>query len=238
MTAHCRFGQCYSSAVSTTGYTTALLLLALDGGQQLQRSTQRMIDRCAQDGGYFYAWEDDLTKPVQVERDGVTVRIDRPNVKNQNEAVFTFSREAHQFIERENDFEGAEGWLTVSESGAFAVTWNLNASVTSTELFTIEGDGEIVADKMMISSAERIFQKDAKRFCANPGVNTTAVKWMDKDHLLVAINAWSSGFCYSNFTEGFIIDVTANRISRKLTERELLDLPAVCTWNIVPIKQH
>jgi hypothetical protein len=65
-----------------------------------------------------------------------------------------------------------------------------------------------------------------------------AVKWRDRDHLLIAINAWSSGFCYSNFTEGFIIDVSAQRISRKLTERELLNLPAICTWNIVPVKRR
>lgn len=214
-----------------------MLLLALAGGQP-QRSRQRKIDRCAQDGAYFYGWDDDFNKPVQIERDGVAVRIDRPSAKTPYAAALTFSREGHELTERDENFEGAEGWLTVSQGRAFALTWNLNASVTSTELFTVGDSGEIIADKSLISSAEQIFQRDAKRVCANPGVNTTAVKWIDKDHLLLAVNAWSSGFCFSNFTEGFIVDVAASSISRKLTERELLNLPAVCTWNLVPVKRH
>ena len=68
------------------------------------------------------------------------------------------------------------------------------------------------------------------------GANTTAIKWIDDDHLLLAIDAWSSGFCSSNYTEGFILSMSKREVARKLSERELINLPAVCTWNLVPVK--
>ena len=98
-------------------------------------------------------------------------------------------------------------------------------------------DGGIIEDKALIQLAENKFVADAKRVCKNPGINTTAVKWLDDDHLLLAINAWSSGFCYSNFTEGFILSVSKHDIDKKISEQQLIDLPAVCTWNLVVGKQ-
>jgi len=83
-----------------------------------------------------------------------------------------------------------------------------------------------------------MFNIDAKRICKTPGANTTAIKWIDEDHLLLSINAWSSGFCYSNFTDGFILSLSKREIVRKLSERELINLPAVCTWNLVPVEPH
>lgn len=169
----------------------------------------------------------------------MTIRIDRPNhEKDLNYAVLTFFRKGHRLVQEEKDFEAGYGWLTVSENGAFAVTWNINASAAYTQVFIVGSSGDIVQNTSTISMVEQTFEQDAKRFCKEPGVNTTAIKWMDKSHLLIAIDAWSSGYCSSNFTEGFLIDIRENRISTKLSEQELLNLPAVCTWNIVPLKEH
>jgi len=196
---------------------------------------QRIIDRCAQDGAYFYAMNDDASQPVQAERDGVAIRIEHPDSESLD-AVITFRKGKRTLMQKHKDFEAALGWLTVSPSGGFATTWKDNASDAESQLFRVTPEGEIIEDTSLISLAEKTFTLDAKRICKSPGVNTTAIKWIDDDHLLLAINAWSSGFCYSNFTEGFILSVSKHEIEKKLPERELINLPAVCTWNVVPIK--
>jgi len=196
---------------------------------------QRSIDRCAQDGLYFYAANDDASQPVQVERDGVTIRIEHPDPKSAD-AVLSFFEGKHTLIQKHKDFEAAQGWLTVSRSGAFATTWQENASSAETQLFRTMSSGEAREDTELIPLAEKAFTMDAKRSCKTPAANTTAIKWIDDDHLLLSINAWLSGFCYSNFTEGFILSLSKHEIERKLSERELINLPAVCTWNVVPVK--
>lgn len=197
---------------------------------------QRSIDWCAQDGAYFYAMTDDPAQLVQVERDGVAIRIERPDSKSAD-ATVSFSKGKHVLVQKQKDFEAALGWLTVSPSGAFAVTWKENASTADSHLFRETSDG-ITEDKELIPLAEKTFNIDAKRICKTPGINTTAIKWIDDDHLLLSINSWESGFCYSNFTEGFILSLSKRQIERKLSERELINLPAVCTWNLVPVQRH
>jgi hypothetical protein len=197
---------------------------------------QRSINWCAQDGAYFYGMDDDPAQPVQVEHDGVAIRIKQPDSKS-GDAIVTFSRGNRVLIQKHKDFEAAMSWLTVSPSGAFATTWKMNASSAESQLFRVTSNGEIVEDTELIPSAEKSFNIDAKRICKTPGANTTAIKWIDNDHLLLSINAWSSGFCYSNFTEGFILSLSKRKIDRKLSERELINLPAVCTWNLVPVSR-
>ncbi|MGA2252041.1 hypothetical protein [Terracidiphilus sp.] len=199
--------------------------------------SQRSIDRCAQDGAWFYAMNDDPGQPIQVERDGVTIRIERPDSKSAD-AVLNFSKGNHVLVQKHKDFEAAQGWLAVSSSGAFATTWKENASSAESQLFRVTSDSEIVEDTELIPLAEKTFAVDARRICKTPAANTTAIKWIDKDHLLLSINAWSSGFCYSNFTEGFILSLPKREIERKLPESELINLPAVCTWNLVPVKSR
>jgi hypothetical protein len=196
---------------------------------------QRSIDRCAQDGAYFYAMSDDLAQPVRVERDGVVIRIEHPDPKSADAAV-SFSKANRVLVQKHKDFEAALGWLAVSPNGAFATTWQVNASSAETQLFRVTSNGGIIEDTELIPLAEKTFIIDAKRICKAPGVNTTAIKWIDDDHLLLAINAWSSGFCSSSFTEGFILSLSKREIARKLSERDLINLPAVCTWNLVPVR--
>jgi hypothetical protein len=198
---------------------------------------QRIIDRCAQDGAYFYAMSDDPAQPVQVERDGVAIRIEHPESKSAD-ATVSFSKTNHVLVQKHKDFDAALGWLTVSPAGAFATTWKVNASSAETQLFRVTADGAIIEDTEMIGLAEETFIIDAKRICKAPGANTTAIKWIDDDHLLLAIDAWSSGLCFSNFTEGFILSLSKREIARKLSERELINLPAVCTWNLASIKRR
>jgi hypothetical protein len=197
---------------------------------------RRSIDRCAQDGAYFYAMNDNPTQSVQVERDGLSIRIDHPDPKSAD-ATISFSKQNHVLVQKHKDFEAALGWLVVSK-GAFSTTWKMNASGAKTQLFSMSSNGEIIEDTELIPSAERAFTVDAKRICKTPGVNTTAIKWIDDDHLLLSIDAWSSGFCSSNFTEGFILSLSKRNIEKKLSEKELINLPAVCTWNIVPVDSH
>jgi len=196
---------------------------------------QRSIDRCAQDGAYFYVMSDDPAQPVQVERDGVAIRIEHPDSKSAD-ATVSFSKANRVLVQKHKDFEAALGWLAVSPTGAFATTWKVNASSAETQLFRVTSNGGIIEDTELIPLAEKTFTTDAKRICKTPGVNSTAIKWIDDDHLLLAIDAWSSGFCSSNFTEGFILSLSMREIARKLSERELINLPAVCTWNLVLVK--
>lgn len=199
--------------------------------------SKRMIAWCAEDGAYFYAMNDDPAQSVQAERDGVTIRIEHPDPIS-NDATVSFLKGNHVLIEKQKDFQAAEGWLTVSRGGAFAITWKENASSAETQLFRLTSDGGILEDTTLIPLAEKTFHLDARSICKTPGANTMAIKWIDDDHLLLAINAWSSGFCYSNFTEGFVLSLSKQRIDRKLSEKELIDLPAVCTWNLVPVSPH
>jgi hypothetical protein len=196
---------------------------------------QRSIDRCAQDGAYFYAMSDDPAEPVQVERDGVAIRIEHPDSKSAD-ATVSFSKAKRVLVQKHKDFEAALGWLAVSPTGAFATTWQVNASSAETQLFRVTSNGGIIEDTELIRLAEKTFAIDAKQICRTPGANTTAIKWIDDDHLLLGVNAWSSGFCSSNFTEGFILSMSKREIARKLSEQELINLPAVCTWNLVPVK--
>ncbi len=202
-----------------------------------QTLPKRTIDRCAQDGAWFYAWGNTSDAPVSVERNGIALRIEHPSPKGAD-ATVTLSHGSHVLVQKQKDFDQAYGWLTVSQNHAFALTWNLNASSTSTQLFSLSSRGTIIEDILLIPLAEQTFAVDARHSCANPGLNTMAIKWLDPDHLLLSINAWASGFCESDFTEGFILDIPSRSIQRKLSERELLDFPAVCTWNVVPVPKH
>ena len=202
-----------------------------------QTSPQRTIDRCAQDGAWFYASESDSGAPISVERGGISLRIEHPTPKSQDPVV-SLSHGSHVLVQKQKDLDHGYGWLTVSQNHAFALTWNFTASATSTQLFGLSPRGNIIEDIQLVPLAEQTFTIDARHSCANPGLNTTAIKWLDPDHLLLSINAWASGFCESNFTEGFILDMPSHAIQRKLSERELLDFPAVCTWNVVPVPKH
>ncbi len=150
--------------------------------------------------------------------------------------MLSFKIGNHVLVQRQKEFDAAFGWLTVSTNGAFAVTWKDNATNAETQLFLLQPEGDLREDTELIPSAERTFVKDAKLICNAPGVNTTAIKWIDGDHLLFAINAWSSYSCQSNFTEGFVLSISKRKLVRKLSEQKLLNLPAVCTWNLVPLK--
>lgn len=202
-----------------------------------QTLPKRTIDRCAQDGAWFYASQSNPSAPISVERDGISLRIDHPNPKGA-EVVVTLSHGSHVLVQKQKDFDPGYGWLTVSQNRAFALTWNVSASAASTQLFSLSPRGTLIEDIEMIPLAEQMFIVDARHACANPGLNTTAIKWLDPDHLLLSINAWAAGFCESNFTEGFILDVPSHAIQQKLAERELLDFPAVCTLNVVPARKH
>ena len=215
--------------------STLVALLLLTAHQAV--IPHRTIDRCAQDGVEFYAMNDDSSQPLQVERDGILIRIEHPDSKS-SDATLTFTKGTHSLVQKQKDFEAAFGWLTVSTNGAFAATWKDNASDAGTQLFLLQPDGDLREDTELIPLAEKTFVMDAKRICKAPGVNTTAIKWIDEDHLLLSINAWSSGDCYSNFTEGFVLSISKRKIESKLSERELINLPAVCTWNLVPLESH
>ena len=208
-----------------------LMVLCLPAGGQIPK---RMIDRCAQDGRNF--WAPDEGETVAIDWDDVGVRIE-PGSKSSGDVILSFMHKGHKLTQKQDGFEASRGWLVVSPS-AFAVTWNLNASAAYTQIFNISPAGDITENTALVRTAEKEFVADAKRFCRNPGVNTIAIKWIDNDQLLLSINAWSSGACYSNFTEGFILKVAASSIERKLTEGELINLPAVCTWNVVPISKN
>lgn len=202
--------------------------------QSAARSARRTIDRCAQDGTLFYGIDvstdrSQRYKPVELSRDGVTIKIDYAP----KETHLDLEHNGHVHSIAVKDLEPALGFLTVGATG-FALSSSDNAHDWSTQLFVFGPNGEIIENSSLITSAESRFLRDAKRYCRNPGIETSAIKWIDDKHLLIAIDAWGDGECTSNFTEGFVLNVAANRIERQLTNRELINLPAVCTWNVVP----
>lgn len=215
----------------------ALALLQVATMATAQTTPKRTIDRCAQDGAWFYASPANPSVPVSVERDGISLRIERSTPKSA-EVVVSIAHGSHVLVQKQKESDLGFAWLTVSQHNAFALTWNTSAYAASTQLFSLTPRGNIIEDIQTLPLAEQTFIADAKHSCANPGLNTTAIKWLDNDHLLLSINAWAPGFCESDFTEGFVLDVPSHSIQRKLSERELIDLPEVCTWNLVPVHKH
>src|SRR6202044_627090 len=140
-----------------------------------QTLPKRTIDRCAQDGAWFYAWDSKTTGvPVSVERDGISIRVEHPTPKSAD-AIVSLSHGSHVIVQKQKDFDQSYGWLTVSQNHAFALTWNFSASATSTQLFSLSQRGNIIEDIQLIPLAEQTFTADAKRSCPNPGLNTTAI---------------------------------------------------------------
>jgi hypothetical protein len=205
--------------------------------QNPARSTRRTIDRCAQDGTFFYGIDDSSSspgnrpqpKPVIVSRNGVTVKINY----SPNETRLSLAHAGHMRSVTVKDIEPTLTFLTVGTAG-FALSTSDNAHDWSTQLFLYDSNSDILPDTSLVSTAENSFRRDASRYCRNPGQETSAIKWIDGSHLLLAIDAWVDGFCSSTFTEGFILDVRAKRIKRKLSEQELVNLPTVCTSKVVP----
>lgn len=212
--------------------TVAVCVLLTTACMGAQHPPSRTIDRCAQDGLYFYPFDyNDLEKTVDVSLFDVGITVEH----KKNDAVITYSVKGHQHVDKIKDFAVEHAWLTVSRKNRFAVTWNESASASDAQLFEVTAQGDIVEDSNLMSQVERAFQVDARRVCKTPGSNAVAVKWIDDDRLLMSENAWASGMCYSNFTEGFVVNFATHKAERKLTERQMIDLPAVCTRNLVPV---
>ncbi len=119
----------------------------------------------------------------------------------------------------------------------FAITWSNGGAAGgwSTQVFETLPDGTIVERKALITSVEKNFM--ARHNCAARGDNFEAVRWMDNDHLLIAASVYGTGDCGSSagYTEGYLVRLSTGAIERRMSEHELLNLPAVCTWNDVPI---
>jgi hypothetical protein len=212
-----------------------------------QQTHARTIDLCAQDGTTFPPSNAILypgkAVPVAVlglgEPTDIHLSLSFPS-NGDDDGRLTFIRSGKALLTTTLEgFEGPYGWVPSGAKGRYiALSWGGNAYVRSTKLFEVAPDGAITENKVLIPRIERQFTTDAHRICRNPGLNTLAIKWIDDDHLLVSINAWASGFCSSNFTEGFILQMSNHSVERKLTEHALINLPAVCTWNLVPVARH
>jgi len=228
----------------TSALLTILFIATSTGGQA---PLSRTIDLCAQDGITFVPSNalahPGQTLPVAVLGEGepadIHLSLSFPSTGG-DDARLIFIRSGKPLLTTTLEgFEGPYGWVpSGSENKYIALSWGGNATVRSTKLFEIAPDGTITENKLLIPLVERQFKIDAHRVCRNPGINTLAVKWIDADHLLVSINAWRTGSCNSNLTEGFILRMSTHAVQRKLTERELVNLPAVCTWNLVPVGRH
>src|ERR1700712_3520381 len=70
---------------------------------------RRSINRCAQDGAWFYAMSGDPAQTVQVERDGVAIQINRSDTKSVD-ATISFSERNQVLVQKHKDFEAAQGW--------------------------------------------------------------------------------------------------------------------------------
>ena len=214
------------------------LLLAATNPSGSQIGQNRTIDLCAQDGhkieiGDLWEGKASVIPAGQV---GDLVLTLRHTKKGSADSVLTFVRGDKVIYETTlADFEGPYGWLTSSQDTLhFAVSWKANATVSSTKLFTVEADGSVSEDAPLISKVEHRFESDAHRVCSDPAINLQAIKWIDADHLLLAANSWGSFTCHANFDEGFILEPTKHTIQRVLDGGKLINLPAVCTWNLVP----
>ncbi len=216
------------------------LLLAVTHPSKSQIGTNRTIDLCAQDGHKIEIgdlWEGKASA-IPAGQVGELVLTLRHTKKDSADSVLAFARADKIMYESTlADFEGAYGWLTTSQDTShFAVSWKGNATVSSTKLFTVETNGNVSEDAPLVAKVEHRFEFDARRVCSEPGINLQAIKWIDADHLLLAANSWDSFTCHANFDEGFILEPAKHTIQRVLSGRELINLPAVCTWNLVPVE--
>lgn len=206
-----------------------------------QSTPNRMIDLCAQDG-YKVEIDDLWSGKSSIVSAGHVGDIDlrvRQVEKDSADDILAFSRHGKLIYQTPLEaFEGPYGWLTVSEDGKhFAFSWKSNATVSRTKIFAAETNGTISEDRALIAKLLVGFVADARHACSDPAVNLQAIKWIDRDHLLLAANSWSSLTCQTNFDEGFIVQPDKHLIEKRLSGKELINLPAVCTWNIVPLKR-
>ena len=54
------------------------------------------------------------------------------------------------------------------------------------------------------------------------------------DQLLISASVYGTSDCGKEmgYTEGYVLDVTTERIVAHMSEAEMLDLPYVCTYNV------
>ncbi len=133
-----------------------------------------------------------------------------------------------------DDLYNPNGWLPISpDRKAFAITWSNGGAAGgwNTRIFSVDSQGEIIEKPPLMLMVERDFS--SRHNCRTRGDNYQAVRWMDNDHLLVAASVYGTSDCgkQMGYTEGYLINSSTDKIERRLTERQLLDMPMVCTWN-------
>ena len=151
------------------------------------------------------------------------------------QAIFTFTR-AGKLVQTISisDFDNPNGWLAISSNRKrFAITWSNGGAAGgwSTRVFHVTSQGDILEDAGLVRSVIEDFS--VRHNCKTRGGNFETVRWMDDDHLLISAEVYPTSDCGSEmgYTEGYLLQLSTQKIVRRLTERELLDLPEICTWN-------
>jgi hypothetical protein len=151
-------------------------------------------------------------------------------------AVFTFSRSGHAvFQKRVNDLFNPNGWIGVSDDAMSFVLNTSNGGAAggwSVSIFRVEKDGRVHDLSPLIQSVEKDFS--SRHYCKTRGNNYEAMQWRKNDELLIAASVYGTSDCGADmgFTEGYLLQVTTGKILSRMSEKEMLELPYVCTYNV------
>lgn len=150
-------------------------------------------------------------------------------------AMFTFWNSGRAiFRKRIVDMYNQNGWLGISnDSRSFALNTSNGGAAGGWSVSILKFENGTVRD---LSDSMRSVEKDfsARHFCKARGNNYEAIQWRKNDQLLVSASVYGTSDCGQEmgYTEGYVLEVTTGRIVEHLSEKEMLDLPYVCTYNV------
>ncbi len=201
-----------------------------------QTNETRSVARCAFDGVEFGLYDAPRSAFVAMIDDlKVTARY-LPH--SEDHAIFIFTR-AGKLVRTVSisDLGNPNGWLAISSNRRrFAITWS-NAGASggwNTRVFHVTPQGDILEDTGIVHAVIEDFS--ARHSCKTRDDNFETVRWMDDDHLLISAGVYPTSDCgrEMDYTEGYLLQLSTQQIERRLTYKQLLNLPGICTWNNYP----
>ncbi len=151
-------------------------------------------------------------------------------------AVLTFLRGDQSIFEKQlPELVNPNGWLGYSDdvrSIAINSSDGGAAGGWSVALLRVDNTGAIQDLSSVMQKVEKHFS--SRHSCKTRGDNFEAMQWRSNTELLISASVYGTSDCGKDmgYTEGYILDVQSSRIVHHLSEREMLSLPYVCTYNV------
>lgn len=194
----------------------------------------RVIAQCSWDGNTFSLYDAPQVTSIGV-YDSITIDAQMLD-SNAGGAIFIIKRSGNVIFRKEvSDMENPNGWLGVSDDlHSFAInTSNAGAAGGwSIAILRLREDGTIADLSNSVQAVEKDFS--ARHSCETRGNNYEAIQWRSKDQLLISASVYPTSDCGKEmgYTEGYVLDVTTGKIITRMSEREMLNLPYICAYNV------